>query len=424
MTDARPQKAIRLPILIGAILVLACLGFFASRRRTPTTLVLGPMVQFPEPTTLVINWQVDPPAVGTGVTLRPAAHDASAHHVGAADVAIGRQAQITGLKPGAAYEYEIHRAGWFGTRHRLAGPFPVRIPPPRDTPFRFVVFGDSGSGSNSQLALGKLIASTQPDVAIHVGDLIYPAGALADYRYKFFEPYAELLRGAAFLPVLGNHDVASDNGAPLLDVFQLPRNGPEGIEPERCFWFDYGAARFVGIDSNNPDVQKRGVIDTVTLESVVAPWARRVLDDCDATWKFAYFHHPYYTGSTHPAEGGAYLKRALAPIFESTGVDVVFCGHNHLYERTAPIRDGRIVEDGAGVVYVTTGAGGARRYPAVLPSPEYIRVYNEERYSFTQVDLSPDRLVLKQIDERGEVIDTYTLAADARRTDRTASAND
>jgi len=107
------------------------------------------------------------------------------------------------------------------------------------------------------------------------------------------------------------------------------------------------------------------------------------------------------------------MKEAFVKVFEDCKVDMVFCGHNHLYERTAPIRADQIVPDGQGVVYVTTGAGGAQRYSENLPPPPYIRVYNADVFSFTQVDVTPERLELRQIDENGLVIDTYSLVKDS-----------
>jgi len=47
------------------------------------------------------------------------------------------------------------------------------------------------------------------------------------------------------------------------------------------------------------------------------------------------------------------MRELLAPFYAANGVDLVFGGHDHFYERTHPI---------GGVSYVTTGAGGAELY--------------------------------------------------------------
>jgi hypothetical protein len=49
------------------------------------------------------------------------------------------------------------------------------------------------------------------------------------------------------------------------------------------------------------------------------------------------------------------VREDLEPVFARHGVDLVFSGHDHVYERTVPIR---------GVTYVVSGGGGRRLYPA------------------------------------------------------------
>jgi hypothetical protein len=206
---------------------------------------------------------------------------------------------------------------------------------------------------------------------------------------------------------LGNHDAATDHGAPLLENFVLPRNGPAGIEPERNYWFDWGDARFVALDSNPLD--QKGVITEEQRKKIIAPWLREVLTKCDARWKFVFFHHPFYTGSQHGAEGGGHMKEPFVSVFEECGVDVGFCGHNHLNERTAPIRKDQVVGEGAGIVYITTGAGGCSRYEEILPVPAYMRTFVDKVFSFTIVELSAERFHLTQIGETGAVVDEYVL---------------
>ena len=136
---------------------------------------------------------------------------------------------------------------------------------------------------------------------------------------------------------------------------------------------------------------------------------RDVLANNDARWKFVFFHHPPYTGSTHDAAGQAFVKDAFSAIFDDTGVDIVFTGHNHLYERTAPIKGDKMVGEGEGPVYITTGAGGAPQYPEELPAPPYMRFYKDGIFSFSKVDIAGDKLTTRQIDENEKVIDEYVI---------------
>lgn len=396
----------RIIALGAAVAVCAGAGLVILDRRATPILVAGPMVQMPAADAITVVWEMRSSWSGGEVRFWTGA--GGPQTVEASRSGKRCEATIRGLPPGARVTYTVTGRGLFGRSVELARNIATRTAARRGEPFRFVAFGDSGSGNNSQAVIAELIAASRPDVVIHVGDLIYPAGATEDYLRKFFEPNEAFISTAPFMPALGNHDCATDAGRPLLKTFVLPENGPEGVEKERCYWFDYGDARFAAVDSN-PAESKFGVMTPAQFRDAVAPWLRRAFGASDARWKIAYWHHPYYTNSTHLPEEAAALKAAIAPIIEETGVDLVFCGHNHLYERTAPMRADRVMPEGQGVVYITTGAGGATRYAIGEKPQECIRVAYDQRYSFSQVEVTPTRLELKQIDERGTVIDAYVI---------------
>lgn len=398
---SKPNIARR--VLYVAVCALVLYGARQYFRPARTILRTGPMVQIPEPSRLSISWQMKSISGGAVILKYPDGHSYKQR----ADHDSDRfEASFDKLSPGATYSYTVRRLGLIFD-DTVAGPYEVRMPPKPGTAFRFVAFGDSGNGSNTQSDLAKVMAAAKPDLIIHAGDLIYPSGLASDYPTNFFEPYAELIRRIPFMPTLGNHDVATEHGAPFLHVFELPNNGPPGIEAERNYWFDYGDARFVGLDSNPPE--ESGIITAQQRETIVAPWLRKTLQDTRARWKFVYYHHPFYTGSEHPESGGDHMKGPFMKIYEECGVDMVICGHNHLFERTAPMRAEKIVGDGQGVVYITTGAGGASKYPERVPPPAYIRAYNDSVFSFSQIDVSADTLEFRQIGEDGKTLDQYAL---------------
>lgn len=407
MSTSSRRFTVRRFLTFLVLATLVVVGGERIRENSKSVLIGGPMVQIPEPGRISFSWRMSSLS-GGAVVLSPSNGPSRRQR---ADQDGDRfEASFDGLRPGEQLSYRIEMPMWFFDR-TAAGPFEVSMPPPKGKPFRFLAFGDSGNGSITQADLAKFMVAAKPDLIIHTGDLVYPSGRLEDYPATFFEPYAEMIRRIPFMPSLGNHDCATDHGEPFIEVFNLPRNGPPGIEAERNYWFDFGDARFVALDAN--PVEEGGTITNEQRQSVIAPWLRHVLTNCDARWKFVYFHHPFYTGSEHPESGGEHMKKAFMKVFEDCGVDIVFCGHNHLYERTAPMRQDKIVPDGQGVVYVTTGAGGNSRYTESRTPPTYIRAFNDAVFSFTQVDVSPGRLELKQIGEDGKAIDNYGLSKPA-----------
>lgn len=305
-------------------------------------------------------------------------------------------ARIDDLSPGAKYSYQVSGEDQaIGEPVRFTGT--ISTPTADCDSFRFEALGDSGGGGGFQLRIEWCMRRYDPQLIIHTGDLVYQIGAKKEYPGKFFGPYAKLLPNVPFLPVLGNHDIVTANGAPLLETFVLPENGPEGVEPERCYWFDYCNARFVALDTN---------LEPEVIRTQVAPWLADVLADAKTTWKFVYFHHAVFTNASH-APNAAVLDH-LVPVFEAGGVDVTFAGHNHLYERTHAIREGKTVAPGEGVVYITTGAGGMSLYNENEETPApWIATYYDDKYSFTLIDIDGPRLSLRQINDDNDIIDEW-----------------
>ena len=121
-------------------------------------------------------------------------------------------------------------------------------------------------------------------------------------------------------------------------------------------------------------------------------------------------HRPPYTAGSH--EPDLAVRAALCPIFEQAGVDIVFSGHDHMYERTYPIRAGEKTDEQNGIVYIISGAGGARLYNA-LPRdvwPNYIALVANDIHSFTQVTINENTLTLEQESTEGRILDCYELS--------------
>lgn len=351
----------------------------------------GPMLQMVTPEGFTLVWRIHP---NRPMNLEVLSE--SGEHVVAvtAESAIGRQvATVHGLKPNTGYDCVITDAD-----QRPLLKQRLRTAPTDGTPLCVLVFGDSGDGRRPQRQLARRMSLYQPDLILHTGDLIYDRGEPEGYRLRFYQPYASLLRATPFYPCLGNHDVRTANGQAMIDNFILPENGPPGIEPERNYWFDYGGTRFVALDSN-----AGGLADNV------APWFDQVLTEAGDRWKIVFFHEPVYTNSKHPPAAG--IRDEVIPVIGKHRVALVLCGHNHLYERTHPLRDGQPVFDQPGTVYVTTGAGGARLYEPASARPPFIARQLDATHSFTLVNITPETLSVRQIDIDGECIDEFRIPA-------------
>jgi acid phosphatase type 7 len=301
-----------------------------------------------------------------------------------ADSRVGRRhaVALTGLDPGSTYHYRVGGAGGSSA----TGHF--RTAPVGDgSHFGFAVVGDSGSGGKGQLAVAALLERLRPDLILHTGDVVYPAGEERHYERRFFAPYRNLIKTVPIFPVLGNHDVRKGNGAAFLENFH-PTLGSPG-STKRYYSFDWGGAHFVALDSelyygdtgSDPEEQR------TFLERDLAATRKR--------WRVVFLHRSPYGSSRHGGDGR--VREDLEPLFAGHGVDVVFSGHDHVYERTAPIK---------GVTYVVSGGGGRRLYPAGRSARTASSV---SAHHAVLVRVQGRHLSLEAVEAGGKVVDRLEL---------------
>lgn len=335
----------------------------------------APYLQGGTPTAMSVLWRSQAPVTAT-LTYTEETPFAQRHTVNKA-AADWHEFNLSGLKPGTVYSYEALEAGKpIGTGHFRTNPGPGV------SRFRFAVIGDTGSGTAHQAAVAREMTAWKPDFVLHMGDVVYERGELENYGARFFKPYKDLIARAVIYPTLGNHDYGRGTPSAWLSVFATPS------ENERYYTFTYGDAQFFALDTNAP----------FGVGTPQYKWLSAALAASASPWKFAFFHHPPFSGGEHG--GSPYVKAALSPLFEKHGVQTVFAGHDHHYERINARRD----FGGKPVTYLVTGGGGAyiRRVKANRTSA-YIRPV----YHFLGVTLDGDHLSGEAIDEEGATFDTW-----------------
>ncbi len=361
----------------------------------PVDIDEGPMLQGQTATSSIVVWTMTQ-SVDTTFSCR----DSAGNPVSFMVERDGKRnlARLTGLLAGASYAYEIR--GNDGTEFHVGT---LSAAKPAGAPFSFAVFGDSGEASRAQYLIASRIASVNPDFIVHTGDLVYPDGKRSRYGARFFEPYKELLARIPFWPSLGNHDVSKENqDTAYRPVFELPENGPADQPAEDNYWFDYGDARFAVLNSN---------LNEPELANSIAPWLEQTMTNTTARWKFVVFHHPAYTSGKYPPTER--IVNAIVPVMDRARVDVVFSGHDHMYERTVPLRSGEPTDIAmGGITYIVSGAGGAPLYVEKYPQqrPPWIAMMRNDRHSFSKIQIDGGLLQLQQIDFEGEVLDEITIS--------------
>ena len=389
----------RIALVIGAASLLIAGVWAAVDYRVRLRLTAGPMVQALTADGFALVWRIHPAEASMTVRVkRDDDLEIGTFPVEAENEELGQYvAVVSGLDPATRYRYRITSAS-SGDEEPPLAEGDVRTAPLSGGAFRFLAFGDGGTGCRATRQLARRMLDYQPDLIIHTGDIISPRGLPENLPAKFYRPYADLIARAPLYPCMGNHEFRTDRGQPVLDAFVLPANGPAGQDKEHFYWFDVADARFVSIDSN---------YDYPLYRDVIAPWLSEVLAGAGGRWKIVFFHEPVFTNGRHePADK---LLDSIVPVIDEHEVDLVLAGHNHLYERTHPIRNGEVTPAGQGTVYITSGSGGNNLYEARQPPPPFMAAWCDDQHSFTVVDVTPTVLTLRQVVSDGRVVDEHHL---------------
>lgn len=293
--------------------------------------------------------------------------------------------RVTGLKAGTTYRYSVTQDGqpvWSSTF--------ITARPRGQNGFTFGVMGDMGKGSPAQYAIARQLAQFKPEFTLLTGDIVYFRGAEGDYLPKYFKPYQDLIDDQVFYPTLGNHDILTWLGKPYFRFFELPTGDVESAS--RYYQFSYGDVDFFGLDSNQ----------AFTKILPQYRWVKNALERSTAKWKIAFFHHPPFSAGKHGDDNG--VKEHLVPLFEKYGVDLVFAGHEHNYERIKPLR--LYEKSGRPITYIVTGGGGTDLRPV---GRNENTAYSESIHHFMGVKVEDHRITVEAIDQTGRVFDSTVI---------------
>jgi hypothetical protein len=308
----------------------------------PAVLTRGPYLQNSTPNSIVVRWRTGSPAdsfIRYGTNL--AALDLTNYNATSLSNHI---VTLTNLSPDTKYFYSIASGptilagpstNHFFLTHPLSGtPKPIRV----------WVIGDAGTKNANQIAVRNAFYSFNGTNTVHawlqLGDNAYDTGTDAEYQAAVFDMYPTLLRNSVTWPTLGNHETAQSTAFvdtyPYFDLFTLPVAGEAGgvaSGTEHYYSFDLGMAHFICLDSMTASRATNGAMAT---------WLRSDLAVTTNRWIIAFWHHPPYSKGSHDSDAGGpgydiqmgEMRRNFLPILEAGGVDLVFSGHSHVYERS------------------------------------------------------------------------------------------
>lgn len=260
----------------------------------------------------------------------------------------------------------------------------------------FAVIGDSQANPKMTGQIGTNIWKRRPNFVIHCGDVVQNGPAKKDWVQELFGPCAELFGRVPLFPCIGNHE---QNHAYYYNYFSLPK-------PEYFYSYTYGNAEFFSLDTNKK----------VAPGSEQYEWLDKALAQSKATWKICYHHHPAYTSdsddygktfSVSPTTEGDLNARHLTALYEKHNVDICFNGHIHVYERTWPIRNGK-VDRQRGITYITSGGGGGS-LEDFSPTPTFFKAEFRSDYHYCYLTVHQGELHMKAFDKDDRLFDQFEI---------------
>lgn len=313
--------------------------------------------------------------------------EGNSHEIPNESVGYVHEVELRNLVPNTRYYYICgEKAGEWSAEYT----FKTAPKTPQDC--SFVVIGDMGTTRAAKQNLDQMI-SENPSFVLHTGDLSY-ANGVSFLWDVWFNQIVPLASSVPYMPSIGNHEVEGDLGlSSYLGRFALPNN-------ERWYSFDWGNIHVVSLDTESPHTPDSDQF--VWLESDLAA----AHGDSDIDWIVVFFHKPPYSSS--PVHGSNLsVRNSICPILDRYEVDIVFNGHDHIYERSHPLEKGKIVDEG-GTIYVVTGGGG---YSLYAVGSDYWTAHSQSIFHHVKVHITAGKkLRLQAISRDGSVFDEFQIS--------------
>lgn len=409
--------------------------------------IRGPYLQSGTPNSVIVKWRTNDPE--TSIVHYGTSADKLDKEATTANPTTEHEVFIGDLKPNTTYYYSL--ADSKGEFKKQTGQH-FRTSPVVGSKQKIRVWalGDCGSGNKDQRnvrdAYYKYVKNlpaddNHTDMILLLGDNAYERGTDRQYQRAIFETYQYMLKQTVTWSTMGNHDGYSANAekqtGPYYDIFTFPTKGEAGGLPsgtEAYYSYNYGNIHFIILDSHQSDRSVGGAMYN---------WAKADLENTNADWIVAVWHHPAYSKGSHDSDRDkrmTQMRENFNPLMESYGVDLVLSGHSHSYERSYLLNghygysdsfdpgkytvgatgggDGREDGNGAylkttegadagkGAVYINAGSSGKHSGGSLDHPAMYISL---DKMGSCSLEVEADTLRLLFLRDNGEVDDHFTI---------------
>jgi hypothetical protein len=439
--------------------------YFACFLVCSQTVTRGPYLQSPTESTIVIKWRT---SANTNSKVRYGTDSINlSQTVTLNNSTKEHTVKLTNLASSTTYYYAVGNNTTNFTTPSARYRFRTNPIPGTEVPTRVWAIGDFGKGNAEQVAVKNSYMqyddSSNTDVWIWLGDNVYNDGTDQEYQTKLFElnGFSDVFSWLPFWPSPGNHDYNTvweesaflgipysnipleDHEGPYFDLVHVPTEAEAGGFPselELFYSFDYGDVHFLSLNSEVFDFAQ-------TFEGIdrMKQWIEQDLIQNTRTFTIAYFHQPPYSKGSHDSDDAFELvmkamRERVIPLLESYDIDLVVCGHSHVFERSKLIHGhygnsfsfdpSTMLKDGSngnfsqgnayhkdgysntpdGTVYVVCGNSGSKEDAPSLDYPimHFVDGGLDACGSFV-MDIYKNRLDGKYLHMNGSVLDEFTI---------------
>ena len=229
----------------------------------------------------------------------------------------------------------------------------------------------TGAGDDQTAA----ILDQVPGTVFTLGDNAYEDGTKSEFERCYAPTWGRQLHRT--MPAPGNHEYETRDAAGYFAYF----GARAGDNDDGYYAYDLGGWRIYSLNSNCSKIVGGCGDGSPQLE-----WLRDDLAAHPTRCSLAYWHHPRFSSGQH---GDIPAMDAIWKTLATAGTELVLAGHDHDYERFAPMASDGARDEVDGITSFVVGTGGKelRGFDTVVPNSV---VRNADTWGVLQLVLAPE----------------------------------
>ncbi len=287
----------------------------------------------------------------------------------------------TGLSPATSYSYTVQAQDAAGNKSPISNTATATTQTSISDPV-ITAAGDIScdpvnpafSGGTitacQQRATSNIINTLRPSAALTLGDNQYETGSLSNFNASFNLSWG--IFKSLIHPAIGNHEGGEGgSNAGYFDYFNGSgvQTGQAGDRSSGYYSYNIGKWHLISLNSNCGTYSFNGSSNGCASGSTQENWLKTDLAAHPNVCTLAYWHVPRFSsGSTHhnDASTDTVYTNFWTDLY-SAGADIVLNGHDHDYERFAPLSPSGVVDASKGISEFIVGTGGDSQYSFTTP---------------------------------------------------------